>query len=208
MSNQTFFWGNKNPEDSRIFGLGVLFGWAVNCAALYLFLPHIVQSQPAINDGFSLDAMRGIIWVTLGWFWCYFSAMGAQVLFKERIGDDEDAILIADRSMLNTLEHAIPSLFLIWLVGIYSNVFLATVLGSVYVLGRLMYPILYGWYGQFTMLIEFSDSGTFCVGSAIFRPKRCLGADFWSRTKFGICWGWYPPIYKTPHLRACDNIFG
>ncbi len=193
MSTLNFFWGNRDPEDPRIFGLGVLFGWAVNCAALYFFLPHIVQAQPALSDNLSLDAMRGLIWVTLGWFWSYFSAMGAQVLSKERIGDDEDAVHIADRSMLNTLEHAIPSLFLIWLVGIYSNVFLATVLGSVYVLGRLMYPILYGWYGQFTMLVEFSTHlGYFALGTLYL---ALLGTMLWEPAYLLIhIQNWYLPL--------------
>ena len=34
----------------------------------------------------------------------------------------------------------------------------------------------------------------FCEICAIFRPKRCLGAEFWARTKFGNFRDCYPPI--------------
>ena len=166
MSKPLFFWGNDLPDDPRVLVLAILFGWVVNTVVLLWFSHDIILLQPAIDAGLSLNAMRGVVLVTIGWVGCFFSAMGAQIRVKQQHRDDEDAMFLAERAMMNSLEHAIPSLMIIWLAGIYCNSMLAAVLGGIYVAGRLLYPIFYGWYGHFTMLVEFATHlGYFAIGS-------------------------------------------
>ena len=107
--------------------------------------------------------------------------------------EDEDANYLAERAMMNSLEHAIPSLVVIWLSGIYCNSALATVLGTVYVVGRLLYPLFYGWYGHFTMLVEFATHlGYFAIGG--------LYLSLLGNVVFDVSWlvsqlqCWYVPL--------------
>ena len=165
MSKPLFFWGNDAPDDPRMLGVAIIFGWMLNTGIVWYFSQDIILGQPAIESGMSLKSMRGVLFVTMGWCWCFFSAMGAQIRIKQTMKENEDAYFLAERSMMNSLEHAIPSLILIWSVGIYCNSTLATVLGGIYVIGRFLYPIFYGWYGHFTMLVEFSTQlGYFALG--------------------------------------------
>lgn len=165
MSKPLFFWGNDSFDDPRMLGGAILFGWVMNTILIFLFSSEIRAGRPAIEAGLSLDSMRGVLMVTMGWCWCFFSAMGAQIRIKQKMKEDDDARLLAERAMMNSLEHALPSLILIWLTGIYCNSVMATVLGSLYVVGRFLYPICYGWYGHFTMLVEFATHlGYFALG--------------------------------------------
>jgi len=180
MSKPLFFWGNDTPDDSRILVLAILFGWVVNTIILLWFSQDIIHAQPAIDHGLSLDSMRGVVLVSMGWCWCVFSAMGAQIRIKQNYKDDVDATFLAERAMMNSLEHAIPSLLVIGLTGIYCNSMLATVLGSLYVVGRLLYPICYGWYGHFTMLVEFATHlGYFALGGLYL---TLIGSLLWDES--------------------------
>ena len=173
--------------------LAMLFGWVVNTMALLWFSQDIIHASPAIDDGLSLDAMRGILLVTMGWCGCFFSAMGAQIQIKQKYREDEDARFLAERALMNSLEHAIPSLLLIWLSGIYCNTMLATVLGSIYIVGRLLYPVFYGWYGQFTMLVEFATHlGYFALGGLFL---SLMGNLIWSESLLiALLQYWYFPF--------------
>ena len=110
-------WGNKT---NVLLLAGRTVGWAVNCVAC-TSLPPIVQSQPAINDAFLWMPCVGLYGSHLDGSGAIFS--NEPKFFSKSGSATRHAIHIADRSMLNSLEHAVPSLFLIWLVGIYSNVF-------------------------------------------------------------------------------------
>ena len=220
MSKPQFFWGNDAPDDPRMLISAILFGWVLNTLALLWFSQDIIHAQPAIDAGLSLDAMRGVLLVTMGWCGCFFSAMGAQIRIKQQHRENEDATFLAERAMMNSLEHAIPSLLIIWLSGIYCNSMLATVLGSLYVFGRLLYPIFYGWYGHFTMLVEFATHlGYFAIGGLYlslmgeliwnqswlvsnlqhwFLPFVLLGGwfAFMGPQMTVVGWGVYAPIYE------------
>lgn len=168
MSKPQYFWGNDNPEDMKLMGIAILFALTANSITLFLFSETITSSGPAIESGLSLDSMRGVLMVTLGWIFCFLSAMGGQIRTKMEMAENADAEYLAKRAMYNSIEHAFPSLFMIWLAAIYCNAGAASVLGGLYVLGRLFYPILYGWYGHFTLFVEFATQlGYFALGGLL-----------------------------------------
>jgi hypothetical protein len=193
MSKFQFWWGNDDPQDRRIFLLAVLFALVINSAVLFLCSEEIAKGQPTIDSGMKLPEMRGILIVTLGWVFCFLSAMGAQIMTKMNLRDNEEASHLAERALMNTMEHAIPSLFLIWLTGMYCNGVTATVFGAVYVLGRFLYPILYGWYGHFTMMVEFSTQlGYVALG---LLGVSLAGQIFWSDPVIShFASEWYQPF--------------
>ena len=193
MSKMKFWWGNDDPQDKRIFALALVFGFVMNCFVLYLFAAEVANGQPAIDSGLSLSSMRGILIVTLGWIFCFLSAMGGQISTKMKFQDNEEASHLAERGLMNTLEHAIPSLLLIWLAGIYCNAVAATVFGGVYVCARFLYPVFYGWYGQFTMLVEFSTQlGYVAIGVL---SMSLVGQVLWNDSLLGhFVLEWYQPF--------------
>merc|ERR1712070_96043 len=67
----------------------------------------------------------------------------------------EQSAFIAERSVVNTMEQALPFLALMWLHAMFVNPRVSMVLGWVYVVTRALYPIFYGFYGEFTVLVEF-----------------------------------------------------
>ena len=168
MSKPQYFCGNDNPDDMRIMGAAIVFGLVANSLALFAFSDAIAASGPAVDQGLSLDSMRGVLIVTLGWVFCFFSAMGAQIRTKMEMKEDADASYLAERAMYNTIEHALPSLLIIWLAAIYCNATAATVAGAIYVVGRFLYPLLYGFYGHFTLLVEFATQlGYIALGALL-----------------------------------------
>ena len=67
--------------------------------------------------------------------------------------------LLSGAAMMNSLSMRYR-LVVIWLSGVYCNSMLATVLGTVYVVGRLLYPLFYGWW-------SFYDAGRVCDTSGL-----------------------------------------
>ena len=63
--------------------------------------------------------------------------------FDRYFGEDRE-MLAADRFQLNQLEHMPPFLVLLWLVAVFVSPVFATVGGSIYVLTRVLYPLMMG----------------------------------------------------------------
>ena len=63
--------------------------------------------------------------------------------FDRYFGEDRE-MLAADRFQLNQLEHMPPFLILLWLVAVFVSPVFATVGGSIYVLTRVLYPLMMG----------------------------------------------------------------
>ena len=63
--------------------------------------------------------------------------------FDRYFGQDRN-MLAADRAQINMLEQMPVFLILLWLCAIFHSAKTATILGSVYVLSRALYPFLVG----------------------------------------------------------------
>ena len=63
--------------------------------------------------------------------------------FDRYFGQDRE-MLGADRVQLNMLEHMPPFLVLLWLNAVFVSTSLVTGLGLVYLVSRLLYPVMMG----------------------------------------------------------------
>ena len=78
----------------------------------------------------------------------------------------------------------------------------ATVFGALYVCARFLYPILYGWYGQFTMLVEFATQLGYVATGVL--GMSLIGQLLWNDPLFGhFVFAWYQPLC----VFACWLIF-
>jgi len=64
-------------------------------------------------------------------------------VFDRYFGNNEE-MLAADRAVINTQEQMIPFLVSLWLQAVFVSSIMATLLGAVYVVLRMLYPVLLG----------------------------------------------------------------
>lgn len=105
----------------------------------------------------------------------WYTFLGSQVAFKrsqKEVGklaanidesQKEIAMSIADRSVINTMEQCIPFFLVLWLHALFVNPSTSAVLGLIYVITRYLYPILYGFYGKFSNMVEISTQMNYVV---------------------------------------------
>ena len=158
-SGSAYPWGDKETPlpglVAAIWAGAVVVGGAV--AALG-------PREPGRRPGLGLEEARGTVFVTLAFLLVLYNAMGVQVYLKILYGNRRpEAKHIADRMVGNTLEQAIPFLSLLWLHTAYVDTREAVVLGTVYVVFRLLYQLAYGAYGTFTVLNEVCTSPCYAV---------------------------------------------
>jgi MAPEG family len=103
-------------------------------------------------------AFAGPITVTLIYFLVYYGFFMNQLRTKARLfrayqarGEKFDRyfnqdreMLAADRYVLNTLEHMMPFLTLLWLNAVFVSATSATLAGAAYVFARAGYPLALG----------------------------------------------------------------
>jgi len=115
------------------------------------------------------QALQGVAVVTCAFMLMWYTMLGHQVQMKFGACDGQDkdvatqAALVADRSVANTLEQAIPFLSLLWLHAIFVNPETSKVLGWIYVVTRFFYPWTYGFYGQFNTAVELVTQPNYVV---------------------------------------------
>lgn len=157
-----YLWGNDPFPMGVMFGLAVLSGLVVG-----LLLMH-VGSAAAVGDTYpSAVDMRGVALVTCAFLLVWYSMLGNQVSIKFAKGlsseVSEGAKFIADRSVVNTLEQSIAFLSLMWMHAIFVNPQTARLLGWIYVVTRLLYPVFYGFYGGFTVAVEAATQPNYVI---------------------------------------------
>jgi len=155
----------------------------------------------AVGDGFpSAVALHPTVVVTCVFLVMWYIFLGNQVSVKFTPGLPDDvqteAKNIADRTVGNTLEQALPFLVLMWLEAIFVNPRTAMILGWFYVVTRFFYPLLWGAYGQFNVLIELATQPnyiiTFYYLLTVFFKCGC-GIDL--HTKIDAASPWLMPLF-------------
>jgi len=106
----------------------------------------------------SAHLFAGPLLVTVAYVLVYYLMITNQLIVKTRLrreyrarGESFDRYFGADREMLaadryvgNMLEHMPPFLILLWLNAIFVGPRGATLVGAVYVVARLVYPLVMG----------------------------------------------------------------
>ena len=158
-SGSAYPWGDK---ETTLPGLvAAIWAGAVGVGGAVAALG---PREPGRRPGLGLEEARGTVFVTLAFLLVLYNAMGVQVYLKILYGNRRpEAKHIADRMVGNTLEQAIPFLSLLWLHTAYVDTREAVVLGTVYVVFRLLYQLAYGLYGTFTVLNEVCTSPCYAV---------------------------------------------
>ena len=155
-SGRAYPWGDK---ETTLPGLvAAIWAGAVGVGGA------VAALGPRERRGLGLEEARGTVFVTLAFLLVLYNAMGVQVYLKILYGNRRpEAKHIGDRMLGNTLEQAPAFLSLLWLHTAYVDTREAVVLGTVYVVFRLLYQLAYGLYGTFTVLNEVCTSPCYAV---------------------------------------------
>jgi len=145
-----------------LFALTVVFSLLLGILLAY--------TGPEGAVGVSIPApsqLNGVTVVTCVFFVMWYMFLGNQVgvRFTEGLPDDvkESAANTANRTVANAMEQAIPFLMLMWLEALFVNPRTAQILGWIWVIARFFYPIFWGFYGHFTLLVEVSVSPSYII---------------------------------------------
>eukprot|EP00746_Dinoflagellata_sp_MGD_P165126 gnl/MRDRNA2_/MRDRNA2_94218_c0_seq1.p1 gnl/MRDRNA2_/MRDRNA2_94218_c0~~gnl/MRDRNA2_/MRDRNA2_94218_c0_seq1.p1 ORF type:complete len:235 (-),score=25.13 gnl/MRDRNA2_/MRDRNA2_94218_c0_seq1:571-1275(-) len=156
-------WGD-HPFPMPVFGLTLLWGVFVVATTLFVCGP---DGAVDLDGPVSLKSLGGVALVTAGWVVMFYLFLGTQVVLNVAAmgGEyvDPDAKNIALRGMMNTLEQMGPFFSSLWLHAIFVNPKTSVALGWVYVVLRLFYTPLYGLYGHFTVVVEFSTTANYYI---------------------------------------------
>ena len=193
LGNKPFCWGD-NTFPSGTFPLA----WSVSAGLMTVTFIYAPTSAPAIDQGMSLQAVRGTVLVTAAQLFVFYNTLGGQTYVKMLFGNrgvrasslchtsvlhahrslsiylrllslvQVRAETVATRSMMNTMEQMVPFLTLLWLCTAYVDAAYAASLGAVYVATRALYPLAYAYYGQFTALCELVTQPNYNVIANLF----------------------------------------
>lgn len=155
-------WGNEAMSLPAMVGIIVVVG-----ILLGTLMGHVGPSA-AVGDAFpSQVALRGVGLVSCAFIFMWYIFLGHQVSLKFNTTLDADiktqAQFVADRSVANTLEQAIPFLVLLWLHALFVNPETSKTLGWIYVVTRFLYPITYGMYGKMNTAVQLSTQPNYCI---------------------------------------------
>jgi hypothetical protein len=122
----------------------------------------------AVGDAFpSPVALHPTVVVTCVYLVMWYMFLGNQIGIKFTAGlpavVEAEAKNIADRTVGNTLEQALPFLVLMWLEAIVVNPRTAMILGWFYVATRFFYPWFWGAFGQFNLLVELATQPNYII---------------------------------------------
>jgi len=144
--------------------MGLMMGLMVVSALLLGVLLALTGTEGAAIPE---KALQPVAVVTCAFCLMWYIFLGNQVGIKFTQGLPEDVAAtaknVADRSVGNTMEQAIPFLVLLWLEAIFVNPRIATILGWIYVVFRFLYPVFFGMYGTFTVLVEASTQPNYII---------------------------------------------
>jgi len=158
-----YLWGNE--PFSMPFYLGTLF----TCALALGVVLALAGPEDAVTESSfpAVAALRRVAVVTTAFVFMWYIFLGNQIgiNFTEGLPEDvaKDAKHIADRTVANTLEQAIPFLLLLWLEALFVNPRTAMILGWIYVATRFLYPFMFAMYGKFTVLIMVSTNPGYLI---------------------------------------------
>jgi len=147
---------------------GMMICLVVSGLAIGGLLGHAGTSGKVIGDAYpTAEKLRGVALVTCAFMVMWYIFLGHQVGIKFTQGlspeVQDQAKLIADRSVINTMEQALPFLSLLWLHAIFVNPETARLLGWIYIAFRFTYPIFYGMYGQFNTAVEVACQPNYTI---------------------------------------------
>jgi len=176
----------KYPWGDEVFSIKVMMAMLVVSGVLIGAVLAKHGPTGAVGDTFPTPAaLGGVGCVTCAFMFMWYIFLGHQVGIKFAEGLTEDvqtqAKFIADRSVINTMEQALPFLSLLWLEALFVNPETARILGWIYVVTRFLYPITYGMYGQFNTAVEISTSPNYviiCYFLISVAHKCSFGTDF------------------------------
>lgn len=146
-----FPWGSQPFTMSSLFVSQIIGACVIGGALVYHGPDGGVTGLPEQKD------LYGVALVTMGWVTMWYVFLGHQIQFKFANIDEEQkkvAAFIADRGVVNTMEQCLPFFLLMWLHAIFVNPQTSAIVGWIYVAFRFLYPFAYGFYGQFTNLVE------------------------------------------------------
>lgn len=157
-----FPWGDAPVTMSGICGLMIVSALGLGIL-LALSGPSDWETLPYPGG----SKYNGVAVVTCAFFVMWYMFLGNQVgiKFTEGLSDDVTAAAstAASRTVGNTLEQAIPFLFLMWMEAYFVNARTAQLLGWIYVAFRFFYPIGWGYYGQFNLLVEVATQPNYII---------------------------------------------
>ncbi len=145
----TKYWWGEEPFEISAIPMCIVFGAVVNTLAL------IGSASIKLDE-------RALVGIIMVFIWGYFNIIGTQITVKmtgTTAGLNEEfhsqANRVAERSLLNTIEQAIPFFLMLGLMAIYTKdgINVATWLGIAYIPLRMMYGYGYSYHGQFTMYV-------------------------------------------------------
>jgi len=157
----------KFPWGDEAMSIPITFVINMITALLLGVLLAFTGPESAVGVAATTEELRPVAVVTCVFFVMWYIFLGNQVgvKFTQGLPADVSAAAkdIADRTVGNMLEQVIPFLTLMWLEAIFVNPRTATILGWIYVAARFLYPIAYGIYGVFTILVMFATMPNYTI---------------------------------------------
>jgi len=149
-----FPWGEQAFVMPSAF-VGLLVGAIVAATVLVIMGPYGTVTDDAFPNPKQLQPLA----VASGFFWIvWYGLLGNQVGAKTgkfKNDDQKDqAKLIADRGVMNTLEQMMPFFVLVWLNALFVNPRTAAALAWIFSACRFFYPITYGMFGEMNSAVE------------------------------------------------------
>merc|ERR1712054_178422 len=151
-----YWWGNEYFSKA-VFGVAIAI-WAPALSTV------VLASTAPGAPGTTFPELRSTIGATLLISLAVYAHSGFQVNVSPRnpsTGESADNVkvsLIAERVLNNMLETLPVVLATLWMNAIFLDAVTAAKMGFLYAAGRLLYPIMYGWYGQFTVQVILATS--------------------------------------------------
>lgn len=120
-----------------------------------------------IEEDFSFPVL-----VTVTYFLVYYLFMVLQISTRQdgwpRHDYSDETWKMGDRTFLNTLEQMVPFLLPMWLFALFISPHQAGVLGTIYVVFRLLFPVFWGLRGGWTILVEVSTQPQYAVIASFY----------------------------------------
>jgi hypothetical protein len=153
----------KYPWGDDVFPMSVFFPMLFTIPMLVGLGLYATGNDAAVAADATppLSALKGVALATCAWIAMIYTFFGAQVAMEEK--DGEECKKIVERTMMNTLEQSPCFLLSMWLHALFVNPATSATLGFIYVVFRFMYGILYGLYGQFTIIAEVATVPNYAV---------------------------------------------
>jgi uncharacterized MAPEG superfamily protein len=174
-----FPWGNDAFVVPAVF-VGMFLGAIITGTVLI----SIGSDGAVTDDTFPSPKQLQPLVVASAFFWIvWYSLLGSQVGTKMSNEPDEykdQAKLIADRGVINTMEQMIPFFVLVWLNALFVNPHTAAGLAWIFLLCRFVYPMFYGIYGEMNCLVELAQWPCYSVNFYLLMAllfKMLKGSD-------------------------------